>query len=342
MPTTLAQDIDALLGTSATQTTHAAHKVVLDRINTDKANLASPTFTGTPLITTTPTLGDDSHKIADTAFVVNAIANKLDKSTEIELDNTSDFNELYALSESNYVVNITTQPANYPAVLLEASVFVARQYNCVRVGNSTAKSILMFSLEEAWLVGQGSSEMRFASLSDVVAYSAYKAPIASPTFTGTPLITTTPTQGDNSHKIADTAYVDAAVSAGGGGGATLPYIEYTARLYQNYIDNPIVEFTFIDELTVDKLIPSSSNYRNVIYTRLGAGWHAIDIKWKPGGTSQISNYEKLAISFSDSKFYVTGRSSGSGGGLTYIRFEIQSVSGVDDFAWTNITLKLYN
>ena len=37
---------------------------------------------------------------------------------------------------------------------------------------------------------------------------ALKAPLASPTFTGTPQITTTPTNTDNSHKIADTAYVN--------------------------------------------------------------------------------------------------------------------------------------
>ena len=35
-----------------------------------------------------------------------------------------------------------------------------------------------------------------------------KAPLASPTFTGTPEITTTPTNTDNSNKIADTAYVN--------------------------------------------------------------------------------------------------------------------------------------
>ena len=39
-----------------------------------------------------------------------------------------------------------------------------------------------------------------------------KAPIANPTFTGTPQISTTPTEGSNDHKIADTAYVDRAVS----------------------------------------------------------------------------------------------------------------------------------
>ena len=39
-----------------------------------------------------------------------------------------------------------------------------------------------------------------------------KAPIANPTFTGTPQISTTPTEGSNDHKIADTAYIDRAVS----------------------------------------------------------------------------------------------------------------------------------
>ena len=41
------------------------------------ARLASPTFTGTPLITTTPTSGDNSHAIADTAFVIAEINSRL-------------------------------------------------------------------------------------------------------------------------------------------------------------------------------------------------------------------------------------------------------------------------
>ena len=45
---------------------------------------------------------------------------------------------------------------------------------------------------------------------------ALKAPLASPSLTGTPTAPTA-TQGDNSTKLATTAYVDTAVSAGGGG-----------------------------------------------------------------------------------------------------------------------------
>jgi len=40
------------------------------------ATSVSPTFTGTPLLTTTPTAGDSSHKIADTAFVDTSFAKK--------------------------------------------------------------------------------------------------------------------------------------------------------------------------------------------------------------------------------------------------------------------------
>jgi hypothetical protein len=40
-----------------------------------------------------------------------------------------------------------------------------------------------------------------------------KAPIASPTFTGTPSLTTTPTVGDNTTKIASTAFVKTAIDA---------------------------------------------------------------------------------------------------------------------------------
>lgn len=48
-----------------------------------------------------------------------------------------------------------------------------------------------------------------------------KANLASPAFTGTPTAPT-PTSGDNSTKVATTAFVQAAV-AGGGGGGNLDY-----------------------------------------------------------------------------------------------------------------------
>lgn len=56
-----------------------------------------------------------------------------------------------------------------------------------------------------------------SQVTDLPADLALKATLASPEFTGTPLITTTPTPGDNSHKIPDTAFVEArAVAAQAG------------------------------------------------------------------------------------------------------------------------------
>lgn len=50
------------------------------------------------------------------------------------------------------------------------------------------------------------------------------APTASPTFTGTPALTDTPTYGDNSHKLADTAFVQANKAGNiDGGTATSTY-----------------------------------------------------------------------------------------------------------------------
>lgn len=53
----------------------------------------------------------------------------------------------------------------------------------------------------------GSITGTLSSQTDLNTALGLKAPLASPTFTGTPLITTTPSTGDNSHKIADTAFV---------------------------------------------------------------------------------------------------------------------------------------
>ena len=58
----------------------AADKTIVDGIATTYAPLSSPVFTGTP-VAPTPTTGDDSTKIATTAFVNDAISN-IPSSTE--------------------------------------------------------------------------------------------------------------------------------------------------------------------------------------------------------------------------------------------------------------------
>jgi hypothetical protein len=78
-------------------------------------------------------------------------------------------------------------------------------------------------LDADLLDGQNSSAFAAAShthaqsdVTNLVSDLAAKAPLASPAFTGTPTAPT-PTAGDNSTKIATTAYVDAATSAAASG-----------------------------------------------------------------------------------------------------------------------------
>jgi hypothetical protein len=130
-----------------------------------KANLSSPTFTGTPTLPTgtiavTQTAGNSSTAVATTAFVGTAVANIVD--TAPEALNT--LNELAAAlgDDANFATTVSTN-------------------------------------------------------------LGLKAPLDSPTFTGTPTlptgtIATTQTAGDNSTALATTAYVDAATVAASGSG----------------------------------------------------------------------------------------------------------------------------
>jgi hypothetical protein len=63
----------------------------LQRLGNEKANIASPTFTGTPALPTgtsgvTQTTGDNSTKLATTAFVTSAVQNYLPRLTTTERD----------------------------------------------------------------------------------------------------------------------------------------------------------------------------------------------------------------------------------------------------------------
>ena len=76
----------------------------------DKALIQSPTFTGIPEITTTPSANDNSHKIADTAFVHNAISTsvKYTSSEDTKADRIVLFNSTDGLSVKDGGYSITT------------------------------------------------------------------------------------------------------------------------------------------------------------------------------------------------------------------------------------------
>lgn len=80
--------------------------------DTSRAPLNSPTFTGTPKLTTTPSAGDNSTNIASTAFVTTAIANAISDIQGISyevvtsLPATGESGVIYLISNSGSAPNI--------------------------------------------------------------------------------------------------------------------------------------------------------------------------------------------------------------------------------------------
>lgn len=96
--------------------------------------------------------------------------------------------------------------------------------------NASAKPTFLQAATDAYALIRRGTALVFDALaqSDIVglvAALAAKAPLASPALTGTPTAPTA-SPGDNSTKIATTAYVDAAVAAGGGGATIINGVQY--------------------------------------------------------------------------------------------------------------------
>lgn len=161
----------------------------------DKADLASPSLTGTPTAPTA-TAGTNTTQIATTAFVSTAVSNLIDGAPGA-LDT---LNELAAAlgDDANYASTITN------ALALKADLASPSFTGTPTAPTAAADTNTTQVATTAFVVGQGYLKSSSAS-------STY-APLASPALTGTPTATTA-TAGDNSTRIATTAYVDAAAAA---------------------------------------------------------------------------------------------------------------------------------
>lgn len=150
-----------------------------------KAPLESPAFTGNP---TAPTqIGSDSTtKLATTAFVQGAVAPK-------------------ANIASPSFTGTPTAPT--PTALDDSTKLATTSFVKTAVQNSStpdASDLVKGKIQLAGDLGGTASAPTVPAL-------ASKAPLASPAFTGNPTAPTQ-TQGDNSTKVATTAYVDSAVA----------------------------------------------------------------------------------------------------------------------------------
>ena len=165
------------------------------------APIASPTFTGTPNAPT-PVSSDNSTKIATTAFVQGVIASLGPGSvTSFSAGNLS---PLFSSS----VATATTTPA-LSFTLSSAGPHSFFGNNTGSTGTPAYVAITAGDLPN----------LPESQITNLTTDLAAKAPLSSPTFTGTPAAPT-PTAGDNTTKLATTAFVQAAVSAAGGGSVT--------------------------------------------------------------------------------------------------------------------------
>ena len=180
----------------------------------DLAPLDSPALTGTPTATTA-TQGDNSQRIATTAYVDTAVsgagggASELNDLSDVTISNAGS-GEVLRHNGTNFV------NADLASTDLSDTADLARLASPALTGTPTATTAT-----------QGDSSIRIATTAFVsgeisaislastdLTDSADLARLASPALTGTPTATTA-TQGDNSIRIATTAYVDTAVSGAG-------------------------------------------------------------------------------------------------------------------------------
>jgi len=187
-----------------------------------KANINSPTFTGTPTAPT-PTLGDNSTKLATTAFVQAATSGiALQTSLDGKADkNSPTFTGTPVLPAETIGV---TQTAGDNSTKLATTAFVTSSVSAgVQDATTTASGKIQLA-----------GDLGGSAASPTVPGLTLKAPLASPTFTGTPVlpaetIGVTQTAGDNSTKLATTAYVATAVSAVSGNSG-VPYTGATGAV----------------------------------------------------------------------------------------------------------------
>ena len=204
-----------------------------------KATLESPTFTGTPTAPT-PISGDNSTKLATTAYVdaqVSAGAADASSTTKGIVQLTGDLG------------GSATSPT-VPGLALKA--------NTTDVTNSLAlKAPLASPTFTGTVAGITKAMVDLANVDNTSDASKpvstltqtaldLKAPLASPTFTGTPSLPSgttgvTQTAGDNSTKLATTAYVATAVSGGVSG---VPYTGATGAVNLGSYDLTVNSLTF--------------------------------------------------------------------------------------------------
>ena len=238
----------AMVGLGNVDNTSDANKAISTLTQaalTLKAPLASPTFTGTPTLPTgtiavTQSSGNNSTAVATTAYVDAAITSgSVADATTISLGKIQLAGDLGGIASAPTVPGLALKaPLASPTftgtpTLPTGTIAVTQSSG----NNSTAVATTAYvdaaitsgSVADATTISLGkiqlAGDLGGIASAPTVPGLALKAPLASPTFTGTPTLPTgtiavTQSSGNNSTAVATTAYVDAAITSGSVADAT--------------------------------------------------------------------------------------------------------------------------
>ena len=168
------------------------------------APLASPALTGTPTATTAAA-DTNSTRLATTAFVVGQAS-----SVSPAMDGTAAIGTSLRYARADHVHPTDTSRAPLASPTLTgtpAAPTAAVDTNSTQLA-TTAFVVAQASAVSPVMDGTAAigTSLRYARADHVHATDTSRAPLASPTFTGTPAAPT-PTNGTNSTQLATTAYV---------------------------------------------------------------------------------------------------------------------------------------
>lgn len=242
------------ISSSSTDTQYPSAKLLWDMLAL-KAALASPAFTGTPTAPT-PTAGDDSTKIATTAFVTTAIGAAMtggliykgawDTTSATDFSGLNSYRPILKgwifrctgtgctidgteykagdviifnrdIASTTTITSVAVDKFDHTqtedTVLLDAVQTLTNK--TINASNNTLSNLAlsMFASGVVLTAMSGNpSDTAILTEKAISTLLALKAPLNSPALTGTPTAPT-PTAGDDSTKIATTAFVNDAVES---------------------------------------------------------------------------------------------------------------------------------
>lgn len=166
-----------------------------------KADIDSPQFTGTPTVPLAP-LADNTTKAASTSFVARAIAAA---TTGVASFNTR--TGAVTLTSGDVTGALTYTPANIASPTFTGTPTAPSAAD----GTNTTQLSTTAFVQTAINLLKSTVSSGFDTLAKIETALGLKAPLASPTFTGTPAVPTA-APGTNTTQAASTAFVAAAVT----------------------------------------------------------------------------------------------------------------------------------